>query len=971
MNQYRIEMDDNNLGLEHIFREIGKIYEHFASKSIENNPYLNAPKLYAELLIAGHSIELLDGDSSSITGSWLSAICENVNRIKPKMRIFVISILGLQSSGKSTLLNALFGCKFAVSVGRCTRGLFMRLLFLDENLKKDLNIDAILLIDSEGLEALEKINEENANKKDRSMATLAMGISHLTIVNVRGENMGSLTEILQIALIAMTRLKIANISPDILIVQHLDELNNEKLATGRIGFNEALRNAFTIIDEKFLDLGVRDSGCLDKLSRTIKSKEFFKYFHPFKNGSSVNSPPSEDYHKDIVKLFNSILNIAKNSSRITDFEQWPVMVQNFWEAVKTEDFMSFKDVMGIYEFLKNDELISKVKESVESAYSKHHDELHSFVADKAMYLIENDMNSGHVFNELKNKLDFVLEKCPQQKCDECQKFSADKKEFYEYVEKKGNKLESYDTINKYIRRIKELKLNSLKMILEAKLTRSIESAGVLKQINQRLKEELKLKKEGTYSDQEIEDLTEIICRDIKLIKAEKNKELKVKEQIIEEIKTVYKLNPIFIDDYEKCPVKTLSKLHAFSAGIWGKAIIHLNMKTDELSNNQIGKLETNVAKLSETLLSEKNAKKYMSGMIKRLKELVESMLINFESNEGELTERFKLKFHSFAIYKFENDMEKKQSEYDKLNNPYTIFCEMESNYKNVIRQRLRLGFNFAGNGIIAGDSLVNAIKNKSLRETNKHKISKVKSISWLNSTNIRLKYFSELVEQVKQNKLQNILNHFDHPKTNIEEWFANFVDEYQPTEVYKKIETTFKSECKEVIRKIESAQDSNEIQEFIKNYTNLNDGINFLTKADDHNLDHFRSKIIQAINNNKNKNFQDLNLCLIKASEEDSIMKKLGCTASCPLCSALCWGTRGHDEDDGESKIHHTSHQPMGLNGVHYNATTELCADSCSSQQPLEIWWHGSSPMPWILFKKRLNSIVGFLELIHKKSSMI
>ena len=39
-------------------------------------------------------------------------------------KALVITILGPQSSGKSTLLNFLFGCDFATSIGRCTRGVY-------------------------------------------------------------------------------------------------------------------------------------------------------------------------------------------------------------------------------------------------------------------------------------------------------------------------------------------------------------------------------------------------------------------------------------------------------------------------------------------------------------------------------------------------------------------------------------------------------------------------------------------------------------------------------------------------------------------------------------------------------------------------------------------------------------------------------------------------------------------------------
>lgn len=39
-------------------------------------------------------------------------------------RAIVVTVLGPQSSGKSTLLNFLFGCDFATSEGRCTRGVY-------------------------------------------------------------------------------------------------------------------------------------------------------------------------------------------------------------------------------------------------------------------------------------------------------------------------------------------------------------------------------------------------------------------------------------------------------------------------------------------------------------------------------------------------------------------------------------------------------------------------------------------------------------------------------------------------------------------------------------------------------------------------------------------------------------------------------------------------------------------------------
>ena len=48
-------------------------------------------------------------------------------------KTIVISVLGPQSSGKSTLLNFLFGCDFATSEGRCTRGVYGTYFKFSEN----------------------------------------------------------------------------------------------------------------------------------------------------------------------------------------------------------------------------------------------------------------------------------------------------------------------------------------------------------------------------------------------------------------------------------------------------------------------------------------------------------------------------------------------------------------------------------------------------------------------------------------------------------------------------------------------------------------------------------------------------------------------------------------------------------------------------------------------------------------------
>lgn len=61
----------------------------------------------------------MDGDLLEMPRVLMKKLFENDTD-----KALVITILGPQSSGKSTLLNFLFGCDFATSIGRCTRGVY-------------------------------------------------------------------------------------------------------------------------------------------------------------------------------------------------------------------------------------------------------------------------------------------------------------------------------------------------------------------------------------------------------------------------------------------------------------------------------------------------------------------------------------------------------------------------------------------------------------------------------------------------------------------------------------------------------------------------------------------------------------------------------------------------------------------------------------------------------------------------------
>ena len=86
----------------------------------------------------GEAFELIDGDNLRFFNKDIDAllckfyakqneILKKINSgkdVKLNPAPIVVSIFGPQSSGKSTLLNYCFGCKFLTSAGRCTRGIY-------------------------------------------------------------------------------------------------------------------------------------------------------------------------------------------------------------------------------------------------------------------------------------------------------------------------------------------------------------------------------------------------------------------------------------------------------------------------------------------------------------------------------------------------------------------------------------------------------------------------------------------------------------------------------------------------------------------------------------------------------------------------------------------------------------------------------------------------------------------------------
>uniref|UniRef100_A0A3B5Q8B1 VLIG-type G domain-containing protein n=1 Tax=Xiphophorus maculatus TaxID=8083 RepID=A0A3B5Q8B1_XIPMA len=341
------QLSSSSLGVEHFFREMGQIYEaslYLPETDPSRQQLQHLPKLCAQLLLDGFPLELVDGDASNIPLRWVSDVLSQLNDlVSPKNKILVITVLGVQSTGKSTLLNTMFGVQFAVSSGRCTRGAFMLLIKVNEDFKKVLNCDFMMIIDTEGLKSPELAQLDNSHEHDNELATLVVGLSDITIINIAMENSIEMKDILQIVVHAFLRMKEVGKKHQCQFVHQnvsdvsaheknlrdrkllLDQLNEMTQAAAKMEKREE-NKSFTDVMEYNPDTG----NC---------------YIPGLWNGNPPMAPVNAGYSETVYELKKNIIQqlrkCGSTSNNILEFREW---ITSLWNAVKHENFIfSFRN----------------------------------------------------------------------------------------------------------------------------------------------------------------------------------------------------------------------------------------------------------------------------------------------------------------------------------------------------------------------------------------------------------------------------------------------------------------------------------------------------------------------------------------------------------------------------------------------------------------------------------------------------
>ena len=108
------------------------------------------------------------------------------------------------------LAISLFGCQFAVSEGRCSRGICGSVV--PANVEGE---QALFVLDTEGLLSIEKGDPEF----DQFMFLFCLTVSEVVIINVKGNLSEPMKQLLAVCVRALRHLEIANVSsPSIFVV---------------------------------------------------------------------------------------------------------------------------------------------------------------------------------------------------------------------------------------------------------------------------------------------------------------------------------------------------------------------------------------------------------------------------------------------------------------------------------------------------------------------------------------------------------------------------------------------------------------------------------------------------------------------------------------------------------------------------------------------------------------------------------
>ncbi|KAM4742414.1 interferon-induced very large GTPase 1 [Anableps anableps] len=322
LHSQSLEPKTYKLGIEHFLREMGLIFEFTHMSGGQN--VLRLPNLAADLLLHGVPLELMDGDASNIPMCWLGCVFAELNRSlrQEKLRTRVLTILGNHHARNAEVLSGLFGVKLQEGWKRTSRGVYMVILSLPDDLREDLKYDFLLLIDVEGLGLVSGEIKTDILIHDNMMATVAIGLSDVLLQNISPHAGNEFETTFTVLVNSLLRSKEFGAFP---VCQLL--IQDEGLDT--VLQASQLRRVCKILQTE-------DNGNVNNHHAINTSSSIFVK-GPWPN-MSVSETVDKQYTKDVLRLKENLFGALKRCAAKSEALDFIERLSNVWDAVKSDSF---------------------------------------------------------------------------------------------------------------------------------------------------------------------------------------------------------------------------------------------------------------------------------------------------------------------------------------------------------------------------------------------------------------------------------------------------------------------------------------------------------------------------------------------------------------------------------------------------------------------------------------------------------
>ncbi|XP_073416580.1 interferon-induced very large GTPase 1-like [Dendrobates tinctorius] len=946
------KISDSSLGIEHFLREVSQFYEVWhimGKKKCLHKERNNLPETGASLLLDGFPLELIDGDASRIPVQWITDVLNIVNsKTGGRSRIRVITVLGVQSTGKSTLLNTMFGLQFPVASGRCTRGAFMTLIKVKKNLSKELGCEFLLVIDTEGLKAPELDSLEDSYEHDNELATLVVGLSDITIVNMAMENTAEMKDILQIVVHSFLRMKEIGKKPNCQFVhQNVSDVSAPVMN---------MRDRNKLLEQ------------LNEMTKTVATMEKKPQYKVFADvmeydpehhhwyipslwkGSPPMAPVSAGYSESVAEMKQNLLKLIKKKQNkpqtISEFIKW---MEDLWNAVKHENFIfSFRNSKVASAYNKLSMQYSELEWKFNKLIHEWFTNTETVIKNQSEETLENKgkeccIKLESLISAEQNKLTTWVEDYFQQKTD-CVYLIKYKEDFKISAKRLGEnlRLTSYEKYNNAVQIQKQqLSIKNVRMKYIEEIEQKVSS----------LVEECR-KKRHQLDDEKMEKEFENMW-----------------QHTVEELK----VKPLIPRDVEKNMLLQLTKTMRDK----GSAVNERLQRTQQLPKPnekpggekkkgwavvtasckyvinlfKSGKRTENHNSFFESLLrkcckySKEQAGRdvdYDNTYCKHLLNIIDDTLKEESNISADVELNIKLTILGHTV----EDFQKMQNNFIKKNDPYLQMETLKSEYFNTfmnVFQEKNESQNLARR--IYENCLKPAVIDYTIRNLGIELVDDIMNSEGSETYTSRTFFqYTVLLNLLEENIFEKYVDY----SANYEEFVKNWILEYIKAK-YKNFSSIQSNILSRITKKIELLLNNTDMWNQSGNMEDFLDGFqeelssdlvfpqetmkailfqnSANTKEFIKNLKNFLSDIKEEIISDNESQGVEVILSKVTVKPEDVLFKKVfGCGKQCPFCKVPC-------EAGGEEHKEHVAsvHRPEGLGTYRWESTSILCHDICTT----------------------------------------